>query len=108
MEVTIRNMADQRTLVRLNSGISRYLAPGELLSGVATVDIRNRWIEKLEKQRIIVIEPGDTSGRRRSGDMRADEAIEHIGRTPLSELEGFLSPGESRVSVLKAMKEKQQ
>jgi hypothetical protein len=107
MQLTIRNLTDGVVLLRFSNGANHYLGPRERLPGIARVDVRSRQIERLEQRRIVAIErPGE--GRRRSGDMTAKEAVEHIQRTAPTELEGFLSDGERRTSVLNAMAEKRQ
>jgi hypothetical protein len=112
MPVIIQNRTDRRVLLRFNSGLTRHLTPGEVLRGVEHVEVKgNAWLGHLEKKHVIALDPPlgtgpDVSTPRRSRRMRAEDAVEHIGRTPLEELDGFLSPDEDRVTVLRAMEAK--
>ncbi len=108
----IINKTDQIILLRFNSGLTRHLAPREVLKNVEHVEVKgNARIKHLEQQHIIAVkrpteERPEASARRRSSAMRAEEAIEHIQNTPLEELQEFLSPDEDRVTVLRAMEER--
>lgn len=105
MPVTIENKTDRRMMVRLNSGRTRHLGPGEVLKRVIEGEINgNRELEKLEERRVLGLyrEPQLTSK-----DMTAEEAIEHIETTPLNQLKGFLAVEEDRKTIRKAWSEKQ-
>src|SRR5699024_4405025 len=50
----------------------------------------------------------EESSAKTSTDMLAKEAIDHIESTPVEELEGFITDEEDRVTVRRALEEKQQ
>lgn len=112
MGVVIRNRTDRRVLLRFNSGVTRHLAPHEVLRGVTHVEVKgNARIRQLEERHVIALDlpagrPAGGGPPRRSTEMRAGEAIAHIRRTPLGELSDFLAADEDRVSVVRAMEEK--
>jgi hypothetical protein len=107
MAVDIQNRSAQRVRLNLNSGLTRYLGPGEVMRGVEEVDIRgNTRIERLRNDRIIDFANTQARGLR-SKEMRAEEAIDFIRRAPRSDLERFLSDDETRVSVRRAMEERE-
>jgi hypothetical protein len=108
----IINQAQGIVLLRLNSGRTRHLAPHEVLKDVEHVEIKgNSQIKRLVEKRLIAIEPppgrrAEGGVRRRSGEMRAEDAVEHIRTAPVEEIEDFLSPDEQRRTVLRAMEER--
>jgi hypothetical protein len=112
MPVIIENKTDRRVMLRFNSGLTRYLAPGEILRSVEHVEVKsNTWLKHLEEKQVIALDPPlgrrpDAAVLRRSKEMRAEEAIEHIRSTPIERLRSFLSPDEDRTTVLRAMEEK--
>jgi hypothetical protein len=109
MAVTIENKTDERILLRFNSGLTRYLAPGETLESVEHVEVKgNARIKRLEDRHVIAMRQSTGEKKSsRSGDMSAAEAIKHIENTPREKLRDFLSSDENRTTVLRAMEEKQ-
>lgn len=107
MAVDIENTSKTMVLVTLNSGASHYLAPGEKLRAIEGADVNgNARIRRLVEQRLVAFaEPGPRP--RRSRDMSKDEAIEHIRTAPRAELGSFLSDDENRVSVRRALEDRQ-
>lgn len=105
MGVRVRNISDKQALIRCKSGLTVRLAPGEE-ADVERVDVGERII-RLAKRRVIALREVAGKGKLLSRDMTVTEAVEHIRLTPLGKLRGFLSPGEKRKTVLRAMKEKQ-
>ncbi|NNG15168.1 MAG: hypothetical protein HKM89_01720 [Gemmatimonadales bacterium] len=109
MSLTIKNESEGRVLLRFNSGLTRHLAPGEVVEGVEEVEVKgNRRIKSLEDKHLVaLLEAGSKKVRRgkleHSRDMTAREAIEHIRSTPLEALRDFISRDEERVTVLEAM-----
>jgi hypothetical protein len=60
MPVTIENQSGARVLLRLNSGRSWYLGPGEALE-VEPVEVKgNAWIQHLRERRMISVDPPRT------------------------------------------------
>jgi hypothetical protein len=58
MPVRIENKTGRRVLLRYNSGVTRYLAPQEVISDVEHVEVKaNTWLNHLEAQHIIAVEP---------------------------------------------------
>jgi hypothetical protein len=107
MPTTIQNNTDQRVLLRFNSGQARYLAPRERLEGVEHVEVKGSgWINKLEGRHVIALQRTEDGSPLRSRAMNARAAIAHIERTPLEGLQDFLSPGEDRITVLEAMRDR--
>lgn len=112
MPVTIENKTDCRVLLRFNSGLTRHLAPGEVLKDVERLEIKgNERIHRLAEQHVIAIQPPTAkkpgaATPLRSTEMRAEEAIAHIRDTPIEALRDFVPPDEDRVTVLRAMEEK--
>jgi hypothetical protein len=106
MPVNIKNRSDQIIQLRLNSNATHNIGPGETLRGVEDTDIAgNARVERLVAGQMIEFVAAEARGPR-SKDMRAEEAVEHIRRTPRAELDDFLSEDETRVSVRRAIDEK--
>ena len=111
MSVKITNTSSTQRLVRLSSGLTRRLAPGESVE-VEAVEVKNRRVRRLVQARAIALEEGESrkgvgSEGRRSRDMSASEAAEFIAKADESDLKDFLSPDEDRVTVLRAMEERE-
>lgn len=121
MPVIIENKTNNRVLLRFNSGVNRYLAPREVLKDVEFREIKgNAHFKRLEAKHVLIIKsadaPAETKKAARSGakekppqrstELKAEEAIEHIRKTPLEALENFVTPDEDRVTVIRAMEEK--
>lgn len=105
MPVTIENKTDRRVLLRFNSGRTQHLEPGEVLKEVMEVEVKgNRKLEKLKERHVLSLyhEPQVTST-----DMTAAEAVDHIEKTPLNQLKGFVTDDEDRKTVLEAWSKKQ-
>jgi CheY-like chemotaxis protein len=106
-------------MLRFNSGLTRYVGPHEILSGLELAEVTdNDRLRHLQDKNVISLdtsmppagaerlatdERGGGELGRRSRQMRAHEAVAHIRSTPLQALEGFLSANEDRISVLRAM-----
>lgn len=106
MDGTLINLSNRPVSIRLNTGRTRHIPPRSSLSGIRDVEVKhNAMVRKLLHRRIIALD-GLTYGPR-SGDLKAVEAIAHIENTPLAELQGFLSSGENRVTILRAWEQKQ-
>lgn len=106
MPLTIQNKTNRQVLLRLNSGRTHHLGPGQALEDVEPVEVKNRRIKVLQERHLIDIIDADAPPPPRSADMNAPEAVAHIKKTDLADLRHFLSPGEDRVTVLRAMEEK--
>lgn len=105
MSINIENKTDRRVLIRLNSGKTEHMAPGQTLENVMDVEVKgNRKLEKLEARRVVEVR---RKSKVTSGGMTAEEAIAHIEKTPLGSLEGFVKDDEDRKTVLEAWGEKQ-
>lgn len=105
MHKTIKNIHDFQVQVRLSNRVNIRLAPGEECV-VEAVNTKGPTIQRLVARRMISVREAESSRRRRSGDMTASEAAEYIRKAPERDLEDFLSPGEDRVTVLRAMEER--
>lgn len=57
MHYTIENKTDARILLRFNSGLTRHLAPKEVLEGIESVEIKgNSRMESLKDKHIVRVE----------------------------------------------------
>ncbi|NIQ53464.1 MAG: hypothetical protein GWN71_08485 [Gammaproteobacteria bacterium] len=109
MPITIVNRSKVQVLLRFNSGLTRRLDAGQSLEGVESVEVKgNARIKRLEALRLIAVQGAEARKAKRSADMTAEDAAEHIRSTPLAELEDFLSPGERRVTVLRELERKRE
>jgi len=124
MPIAIKNMSATLVLLRFNSGITRYLAPGEAVTDVEEVDVKgNERLRRLAERRLIALHAETAEDRAaekkqkekrnakerespNSRSMTAAEAIEHIENTPLADLGGFVPADEDRATVLRAWEEK--
>lgn len=106
MSHTIVNLSDRPVSIRLNTGATRHIPPRASLAGIVAGEITdNARIDKLVRQRVIGV--GETAAGRSSRELSASDAVEHIRRTAVEELAGFLAADEDRVTVLRAFEEKQ-
>ncbi len=88
MSVKITNTSPVQRLVRLNSGRTRRLAPGESVE-VEPLEVKNRGVKRLVGRRAISAEDsgGGRDGHRRSREMSAADAADFIVDADESELE---------------------
>lgn len=106
MSLTIVNLSPRPVSIRLNTGATRHIPPRGSLSGIVSGEITdNARIDKLVRQRVIAV--GEAGSGTSSRDLSANDAVEHIRRTPLAELADFIAADEDRVTVLRAFEEKQ-
>lgn len=106
MSHTIVNLTRRPVSIRLNTGITRHIPPRASLEGLRSGEIDgNARVGKLERRRVIAVREAATAASSR--DMSATEAVEHIRRTALEDLGNFIAEGEDRVTVVRALEEKQ-
>lgn len=107
MEGSIENLSRRTVTVRLNTGQTRYIPPRAKLKGIREEEVKNNaMVKKLMDQRLIDLH--DVSVGLTSTDMKAENAVAHIEKTPLKKLRHFIPPEEERVTVLRAWERKQE
>jgi hypothetical protein len=97
--LSLRGVRGPITAENLTDDVAKRLVKsGNYADLIVTVEEAESIREKMDSQ--------PDSEEFKSGDLLAKEAIEHIENTPADELDGFLSDGEKRSTVLAAWSEK--